>query len=102
MADDEIFCENCGHKRGSRISSPPLFESGEIVRSTRILTSQQVLLAAISLVGGGILIMMMSAFIPDDPFFDSTRGMSIMMGLASIGIGVAIFVLGNRNIDRLR
>ncbi len=100
LEEDAAYCENCGHKRGSRTMGSPIVQRGEIVHSTKLLTSQQLLLMAIMFVGGGLMIMLMTAFIPDDPFFDDSRGMTTLMGLASMGIGLAIFVLGNWNLER--
>ena len=100
MEDGAVYCEHCGKKRGSSAAGKGfMIQPGEIVQSTRMFTKQQVLFAAISLVGFGIVSMMMTSFIPNDHFFDDSRGMFVLMGLASIGIGIAIYVLGNKNID---
>ncbi|HQN76001.1 MAG TPA: zinc-ribbon domain-containing protein [Methanomassiliicoccales archaeon] len=98
MEDDAVFCENCGKRRGSS-EGRGFMAQGEIVQSTRLFTKQQVLFATISMIGGGIMIMMMSGFIPNDPFFNDSRGTFILLGLGSIVMGVAIYILGNRNID---
>ena len=99
MDDEATYCESCGKRRGSGEGQGFMVQQGEIVQSTRMFTRQQILLGAISLIGGGIMIMLMSSFVPNDPFFDSSRGMFIVMGLGSIGMGVAVYILGNRNID---
>lgn len=100
MEEGAVYCERCGKKRGSSVAGGGfMMRQGEIVQSTRLFTKQQVLFAAISLVGFGIMAMMMTSFVPDDPFFDDSRGMFMIMGLVSIGIGIAIYVLGNKNID---
>jgi|GEM_PF-6017984 len=100
MEEDATYCENCGKRRGSTVQSQGfMMRQGEIVQSTRLFTKQQVLFTTIFFIGFGILAMMMSSFVSDDPFFDDSRGMFLMMGLVSIGIGIAIYVLGNRNID---
>jgi hypothetical protein len=99
MEDDATYCESCGKRRGSGAGQGFMVKQGEIVQSTRLFTKQQVLIGAISLIGGGVVIMMMSGFMPNDPFFDSSRGMFIVMGLGSIGMGIAVYILGNRNID---
>ena len=99
MEDDATFCESCGKKRSSGAGQGFMVQPGEIVQSTRLLTKQQVLFASITLIGFGIMAMMMTNFVPDDPFFDDSRGMFTLMGLVAIGIGVAFYVLGNRNID---
>lgn len=100
MEDDAAFCENCGKRRGATAQRQGfMMRQGEIVQSTRLFTKQQVLMGAISSVGFGILAILMTGFVPDDPFFDDSKGMFAMMGLVSIGIGIAIYILGNRNID---
>lgn len=98
MEDDAVFCESCGKRRDSS-QRQGFMQQCEIIQSTRLFTKQQVLFAAISIIGGGILMMMMTGFVPDDPFFDDSRGMFTVMGLGSIGMGIALYFLGNRNID---
>ncbi|MBP7087134.1 MAG: zinc-ribbon domain-containing protein [Methanomassiliicoccales archaeon] len=101
MVDDAVFCESCGKKRGPSSGRQGfMVHQGEIVQSTRLFTKQQVLMTTISLIGFGILAFVMSRAVPSDPFFDGTRGVFAAMGLVSIGIGIAVYVLGNRNIDQ--
>jgi hypothetical protein len=101
MEDDAVFCENCGKRRGASAERQGfMVQQGEIIQSTRLFTKQQLLMATIGTIGGGILMLMMTAFVPNDPFFDDARGMFTLMGLGSIGLGIAIYIFGNRNIDQ--
>ena len=96
------FCDNCGENQLRKDETSPVdFNDGQIVRSTKMYISQQRLILCISLVGFGILALVMAATIPpmpSEPFGPaddySFNTMVAVMGVVSLIMGVVIYVFG--------
>lgn len=114
LRDEAKFCDKCGSSLGKVTSSGTTgneynVRTEDVVRSTKILASQQRLYIVLASLLGGVFLLVIAAMAPsmpnmNDPFGPHTdytfNIIAALMGLGAIILGIAFYVLGERSQDK--